>query len=473
MPSHSDDTSSSVRSDSRMSATRDRRPRHAWVLSVLFASTMLGLPGMGTREAEARCRHVAAGSTRRDDADVVLVLPTASRQERREMMNLLRPWARRIRPLEVCYVSLGDIAGDGPVASLAAEDIRRYLRARFTDCPTSTNRPRYLGIFAVPYPAYGDPRVPLSVPTIPRFMVRVANVEPEFTEFETDVPYGFLTPETIDGGDTFVDPIDLDMRTATFTVFRVPIVRVEDLTHFVARANEFAQAPYRHDVALVAGLFGFFPGDTSLVQCINETQLLATGRVGEIFKVFDSPTCDPDFLVTGPDHRLAHFLVGTDDTFRGGMIYDISHGNEDAIYATAAQGTFPNLARADVPTLPAGELNVFVSISCRNDRPIPATNFAMEMYLQNSVAVVSATEDVFPSQDVQPILDAEVGGFMSLYRSPVTILQALHQFRATYYEKYVIAGRPEERQHQWINLLAIHVLGDGLTIVAADGAESR
>ena len=61
MSAQNDVTASRARGGSRMFA-RDWRPRHVWVLSALLASTTVGLPGMGTPEVEARCRHLAAGS---------------------------------------------------------------------------------------------------------------------------------------------------------------------------------------------------------------------------------------------------------------------------------------------------------------------------------------------------------------------------------------------------------------------------
>src|SRR5262245_60237484 len=51
-------------------------------------------------------------------------------------------------------------------------------------------------------------------------------------------------------------------------------------------------------------------------------------------------------------------------------------------------------------------------------------------------------------------------------QAPVTLLQALHSFHADYYTKYAIGGPVEDRPEQWVNLLAVHVLGDGLTIVS-------
>jgi len=254
------------------------------------------------------------------------------------------------------------------------------------------------------------------------------------------------------------------MRNATFTVFRIPAAQIDDLDYFVNRSNQFADAAYRSDVVLVSGEFGLLPGDTSAIQCINAGQLADLARAGRVFKVFDYPTCDPDFLVTGPAQRLKHFLADSSAGFAGGVIYDVSHGNGDAIYARYAS-PFVNLGIGDLEGLPAGSLNVFVSLSCDNDAPRARRNFATDMYLHDSVAVVSATQSVFPTSSGATI-DAEVNAFLALYQSPTTLLQALHRFRAAYYGNYVISGPVADRPHNWINLLAVHVLGDGLTIVA-------
>jgi hypothetical protein len=414
-----------------------------------------------------------------DDADLVVVLPGASR-EADQMKQLLGPWARRVREqyretskvlnpggsarLKISYVSLSAVVPDG--AAPVAEELRQYLRSRFTSRPTTTERPRYLAIAALPYAEYVDPPETVQLAIIPRFHVAVRDAPAQYTAVETDVPYGFLVPDTVDGGDGFVDPEDLDMRSATFTVFRIPLAQIDDLRRFVDRSNDFAEALYHNDVTLVSGQFGLFAGDTSLVQCINANQLSSVASVGRIFKVLDYPSCPPDFLVTGPTHRLADFLADTSNGFKGGMIYDISHGNGDAIYAVSSvAGAFSNLASDDLDGLATGVLNVFVSISCDNDESLGRRNFAMAMYLHDSVAVVSATETIFPTS-IPAILDAEVTAFVALYRSPLTLLQALHRFRAEYYVNYVLDGPVDDRPYNWINLLAVHVLGDGLTIVS-------
>jgi len=416
-----------------------------------------------------------AARMRLDDADLVVVLPSVSRREARQMKRLLAPWARRVRRqsretggparVKVSYVSLSDVVPGGTPAAIGAEELRQFLRHRFTSRPTTTERPRYLAIAALPYAEYAGSPATLQLPIIPRFSATLRDV-PGFEVTQTDVPYGFLAPETIDGGDGFVDPADLDMRTATFTVFRIPLAQIDDLRHFVDRANQFAAAPHRNDVTLVSGEFGLFPGDTSTIQCINAGQLSMLASVGRIFTVPDFPACPPDFLVTGPTHRLADFLADASNGFAGGTIYDISHGNGDAIYAmSSVAGAFPNLISDDLDALPTGLLNVFVSISCDNDAPQGRRNFAMGMYQHDSIAVVSATQSVFPTS-APAIVDAEITAFVALYQSPVTLLQALHRFRAEYYANYVIAGPVEDRPFNWINLIAIHVLGDGLTIVA-------
>src|SRR5262249_2660959 len=181
-----------------------------------------------------------------------------------------------------------------------------------------------------------------------------------------------------------------------FTVFRIPLAQIDDLRHFVDRANAFAAAPHRNDVTLVSGEFGLFAGDTSTIQCINAAQLSTLASVGRTFMVLDFPACPPDFLRTGPGHRLADFLDDPSNGFAGGMIYDVSHGNSDAIFATSsAAGAFPNLTSDDLDGLRTGVFNVFVSISCDNDAPQGRRNFAMGMYQHDSIAVVSATQSVF------------------------------------------------------------------------------
>src|SRR5262245_14253158 len=135
------------------------------------------------------------------------------------MHRSLTPWVRRVRRqhhevnrllnvgptpfFRVSYVSLSDVAGEGAAPGPTAEDVRQYLRRRFTSRPATTERPRYLAIAALPYPAYGDPTEPVQLPAIPRFRVAVRDVDPASSEIETDVPYGFLAPETMDGGDGF------------------------------------------------------------------------------------------------------------------------------------------------------------------------------------------------------------------------------------------------------------------------------
>src|SRR5262245_25909019 len=212
----------------------------------------------------------AAASMRLDDADLVVVLPSVARREARQMKRLLGPWARRVRRqyretvgrarLKISYVSLSDLVPDGTTSAIGAEDVRQFLRHRFSSRPTTTERPRYLAIAALPYAEYAGPSATVQLPIIPRFTATLRDV-PGFEVTQTDVPYGFLTPDTIDGGDGFVDPADLDMRTATFTVFRIPLAQIDDLRHFVDRANAFAAAPHRNDVALVSGEFGLFPVD--------------------------------------------------------------------------------------------------------------------------------------------------------------------------------------------------------------------
>lgn len=423
----------------------------------------------------------SAARKRQSDADLVVVLPATSRGDAHQMRRLLRPWKRRVRSqyretsrilnpgersrFKLAYVSLSAVTPAGP--ALVPEDLRQYLRARFTSRPTTTEHPRYLAIAALPYIDYGGAADQVQLPVVPRFEVTVPGVPPPTSDVSTDVPYGFIEPESIDGGDGFVDPVDLDMGRATFTVFRIPIAEINDLQHFVERANAFADAPSHRDVALVSGEFGLIPGDTSQIQCINAAQLASLEGVGQIFTVLDYPACALDFLTTGPGQRLADFLASPTSGFAGGVIYDVSHGNGDGIYAvnSSTGSLFVNLESDDLDGLPSGLLNVFISLSCDNDETLARRNFAMNMYLHDSVAVVSATESIWATS-VQAILDAEINGFVALYQAPLTLQQGLHRFRSGYYTNYVLGGPESDRPYNWINLLAVHVLGDGLTIVS-------
>src|SRR5262249_52992492 len=115
-----------------------------------------------------------AAPMRLDDADLVVVLPAASRRDAHQMKRLLAPWTGRVRGqyretsrllnpggpprLKISYVSLSAVVADGTASAIAAETLRRYLRRRFTSRPTATARPRYLAIAALPYAEYlGSP----------------------------------------------------------------------------------------------------------------------------------------------------------------------------------------------------------------------------------------------------------------------------------------------------------------------------
>src|SRR6185312_11611607 len=126
----------------------------------------------------------------------------------------------------VAFVPLSKILGTRSPHSLTAEDVRLYLRSHFTWRPSTTERPRYLGVLGSPDSTYLGGRS--VVPSIPRFHVFVAGSQAPFG-FDTDVPYEFLPPATIDGGDGSVDPHDLNAASPTFDVFRVPINAPRDL----------------------------------------------------------------------------------------------------------------------------------------------------------------------------------------------------------------------------------------------------
>src|SRR5262249_50840868 len=218
---------------------------------------------------------------------------------------------------------------------------------------------------------------------------------------------------------------------------------------------------------LVAGMFGLFPGDTSVVQCINATNLTQQQLASHVYNVYDSTaaSCVPDMVTKPGGPILADFLAAPAGPFRGGTIVDVSHGNAIAIYGQTDVGQFfSNLDIEDVPRIPPDRLNVFISIACDNDAP-GVRNLAAAMYERASVAVVSATTAVTPV-NVDDILFAEVESVIALYRKRENLAQQFHAFRADYYTRFVVPATGAVRQALWVNVLTENLVGDGLVTVA-------
>ena len=232
---------------------------------------------------------------------------------------------------------------------------------------------------------------------------------------------------------------------------------VVDTTHLLA--------PYRNDATLVAGLFGLFgiPGDTSIIQCLNASDLTTQHLATRILKVFDSTeaSCPPDLLTAPGGPNLADLLTAPPPFFRGGTIVNISHGDAAAIYGHTSSGEFfPNLSVGDVTRIPRDRLNVFISIACDNDGPGVGPNLAAAMFTHASVAVISATTTTVPL-DLASILFAEHDSVVALFQQHENLLQALHTFRSEYYERFAATNAV-----QWTNLLTVNLIGDGFAVVA-------
>jgi hypothetical protein len=397
------------------------------------------------------------------DADLVLVLPASNHASFARQKKLLRPWLEK-QHLSYSLVPLWRILHGRPASALTAEEVRQYMRQRFTWRTSTGARPRYFGIFAVPTPDYMGTAA--ALPSVPRFGVTVGS-----SHFDSDVPYEFLAPATPDGGDGSIDPGDLNMTSPTFDVFRVPITRAADLSTFVRRDAAFGRATaatpaYGHDVTLAAGTFGLFPGDTSAVQCLNASALQQQQLADHVFKVFDSTVCSPDVQTRPEGPRLADFLADPTSPFRGGVVVDISHGGPNALYGrTAAGAFFPNLTVGDVARIPTDRLNVFISIACDNDGLGVRPNLAAAMYERASIAVISATTQVTPVS-WPDIKAAEVDSVIALYQHHDNLLQNLHAFRSDYYQRFVRPAAPGAQQLLWINLLTVNLIGDGFVTVA-------
>jgi hypothetical protein len=405
---------------------------------------------------------VAAGATGsgpgHNDADLVVLLASTDLKTAAMERKALRPFLKSLTPrLRVAFVSVKRILHRASSDSLAPEMVRDYLRSRFTWRASTETRPRYLGIFAPPTPYYTGTLS--TLPAIPRFTINTGT-----NVFPTDVPYEFLSSDTIDGGDGTVDPGDLDVTAPTFEVFRVPVTEVDDFTTFTRRHEIFSSAPYRSDATLVAGHFGLFEGDTSLVQCVNANNIGPSGLATHVLKVFDSMTqCQPDVLTTAAGPTLADVLADPNGGFHGGFIVDISHGNSFAIYPDP--GSYENLSASDVASIPTDRLNVFISLACDNDGSDSLPNLAAAMYARASVAVISATTSVFPV-NVQDILFAEVDSVSGLWQQNVNLLQGFHVFRSEYYTRFVQPATGVEREELWVNVMTEQLIGDGFVRAA-------
>jgi len=432
------------------------RVRMTTVLIMIICAIV---PAMTAATGAAAATRLPGGHR---DADIVVLLPGSTAKLLGQEKKALRPLLKDLREqhVKVAIVPLARILQKRAPDTLTAEDVRSYLRATFTWRTSTLERPRYLAIFSPPRSDYFG--VPSEIPVIPRFEVSAGG-----ELFETDVPFEFTAPPTIDGGDGSVDPGDLDMTSPNFDVFRVPSGDPAGIATFVQRHTTFGAASYRNDVTLVSGEFGLFAGDTSVVQCINASNLTTQSLVTRVFNVYDSTasSCTLDLLTKSGGPTLADFLESNGSGFQGGTIIDISHGNGSAVYGKTSGLFFQNFGVNDAPGIPADRLNVFISIACDNDSPGYTPNLAAAMYQQSSVAVISATTSVTPV-NLDDILFAEVDSVTALFSNHHTLAQRLHAFRSDYYTKFVLPAAGDVQSLLWINTLTENLVGDGLVTVA-------
>ncbi len=132
-----------------------------------------------------------------DDSDVVLLLPASTAIQETELLAEAADWlsAREAEGYSISPVALHTIAawyGQTGGYELSAEEIRLYLRARYTD---RADGGRYLQIFSRQEESPGA-----DYPRIPRYELDTATAT-----VATDSPYGFTGQDTLDGGDGVVD----------------------------------------------------------------------------------------------------------------------------------------------------------------------------------------------------------------------------------------------------------------------------
>ena len=149
------------------------------------------------------------------DADVVLLFPAADAAEETELLSEAGDWIteREGEGLSVVGLSLYtilDYYGYPSGTELSAEEIRLYLKDNFTHRTAGESEMgRYLFLVSSQNEEAGA-----LYPVIPRYQLTT-----NLNTVETDSPYGFITQETLDGGDGIVDVEDLDLEDPGFVLF--------------------------------------------------------------------------------------------------------------------------------------------------------------------------------------------------------------------------------------------------------------
>ncbi len=400
-----------------------------------------------------------------NDADVVLLLPAADAVTGSMLEVEVQPWVdhREAQGYSVETVTLHAIAAEAGVATawdLEAEHIRGYLADHFSarksgDSPMG----RYLGLMSIHQDSADDSP---EFPPIPRYELWLEDYSysetPDLQDVTTDLPYGFTSADDFEADDGITRPGDFDTTDPEFLVFRVPVAESGDLADFASRSIYYESAAYRADLTLVAGqITDDIYGDSSMIQCVNQWTVQ---DAGDIHKVFDSTVCNPDTVTSvSNENRLADFMAAGSTPFRGGVVYNISHGNMDGVYIEDGL----SLGKGDVAGLDPAELTIFISLACSNDRPWRYEhNFARTMYDHSAVAVAASTVNTIYAGAVDLAI-GELRPMDQLFDHGNTLGQAMQQVKSTYFDVVVTHGIDEhESQTLFINVVAVNLTGDAL-----------
>ncbi len=450
-------TTASTRHPSKGSASAAERCAPLALLALLALLACTAAPTAGDTASSA----VAATTTAPDplasdpDADIVLVFPAEDEAEYLTLWDAMADWIalRTDQGYTVAGLPLYEIGAES-----SAEELREALGERFSDRrATESERGRYLGLLSI-YDTGADPDAVYA--PIPRHRPWL---EASGGEEETDVLYGYPHEDADWSDGAALEAGSFDFSSPTFHVFRVPVTEAADLSRFAERGPAFEIAESRRDILLVAGQITALAGDSASLQCAIATQLDEVAGVGEVLKVFDADICEPDYLVTGPEHRLPHFLSAPETPWRGGTLFNTSHGNGTAIYYGTDDGFQANLSVSDADLIPEQPLNIFVALSCSVDESLPGMwNLNRLMYEKGSVATATATANTW----AEGLEDVQIGQLDALPRwleGDQPIAQALHGIRRDYYEQVVLDTEdPKSTALFWRNLVAFGVTGDGL-----------
>jgi len=382
-----------------------------------------------------------------DDSDVILLLPAHDTAQETSLLAETEDWitAREGAGYTIAVVplySIIDYYGLPAESALTAEEIRLYLRTHFTDRSSGDSvKGRYLMIFS-----RQEEITDGDYPLIPRYELNT-----DSDTVSTDSPYGFIGQETIDGGDGIVNIPDLDFSDPTLLVTRIPLTYTGELEDFLQRALNYEAVDYSRDLTLVAGRFAM-DGDSAYIQSLN------AGLVNDpSLRVFDTTQFSPDYICTGPGQRFSTFMESS--AFSGGVVYNISHGSNTAIYAYYNNLSFANLSVTDLSGLSSDKLNIFISLACANDSD--ENGLARNLFDHSSAAVISATKSVNPI-DPNYIMAGETTFLPNFFNQPNSLMQAAQQTRHDYY--LICAEDPEDEDNQiaFVNILAFNIYGDGL-----------